>query len=192
MALIPFGDLMMSDTLKRWLMRAGIMVAVLVVLLGAMILLSLLDPAYNAASPESATVQQAGADVVRDEIVPLASPVEPGRWAVVNLLVSSLALALGVWTVAGVFIARRTAARTGESRPQAGTPWVVAIALLGIALPLLFLFTQDPAGIMLLTDSMTLGICALTTLQVLLILLMRRARYDELERTEKTDVINGG
>lgn len=184
----------MSNTVKRILMRLAILAVVCVVLLGAMVLLAVIDPVHEtpAAGTETTAATQAAGDMVRDDVVPLASPVQPGRWALVNLLAVVLALGLGVWLVAGEASARGRAQRAGSPVARAGVPWAVAATVLAVALPVLFLFTQDPTGTMLLVDSMTLGTCALTTLQVLFILLMRRARYDEMERAEDAVLLSGG
>lgn len=182
----------MSNSTKRVLMRIAIVAVVTVALLGAMVLLAIVDPVHEGQAVEPTVASNANGDVVPDALVPLASPVQAGHWALVNLLACALGLGLGVWVVTENAAVRRRAQRSGRLPMRAGVPWAVASIVLAVVLPMLFLFTQDPTGSMQLVDSMTLGTCALATLQALFVLLMRRARYDEMARAAGMVLFDGG
>lgn len=163
---------------KRLAVRFGVLAALCMVLLAALVLAHIFGgaPSYTEPAPLPAGQQEAltAGEYIADDQVPLAG--FQTEWSLLNLAMVLACVITSLW-VAGGLVAR---ARRG--RRAAGGLWAAAALLVGFGPPMMFAFTQNLSGAMRLADGWTLGLVTLLVLQCMLVLLMRRARYIQLER----------
>ncbi|MDR0459488.1 MAG: hypothetical protein LBG68_03355 [Coriobacteriales bacterium] len=134
---------------------------------------------------------------IPEEQVPLAGVFDSGSWAVINLVVSSLAfltfLMLAIVLLFRFYRRDITAASDADSLPGLGVrlllfnnalPWLVISALSAMLVVFLFAFSQDFNGLMLVTDRWSTAIASLFIVQVLstIITLIRSAHTVDPDR----------
>lgn len=176
---------MAGQKMKKTLVRIVILAVVSVVLLGAMLLLAVLDdrnnPPYE--TPEQAgqaEMAPAGGDVVLEDAVPLA--VLPGHWALTNLVVAIVAVGMGLVLAVELILRSRRTRRGHGGAVRAGGLWAALSLAVGVVPLAVVAATQNFAAAMHLVDGWSLSLVATLVLQVMFLLLMRRARYIEMER----------
>lgn len=146
-------------------------------------------PETQAVTPEQTPANQAPVEL-EDEQTPLAAGT--GYWALLNLIIAVLALLLAVVLLVGVFSRRRkeeaeeqNGEETEENKGKTGLLWRILAIIAGVLAPIAFFLTENIRNTMTFVDNWTLLMVILLAVQLVLMLILRKARQPKDQDDEE-------